>query len=52
LRTSPGKIDTAMLSSGTEKIIGQMLMRRLGTPDHPPVTDINGNTASPETRSC
>ena len=30
---SPGEIDTAILSPGTEKIVEQIPMRRLGTPD-------------------
>jgi NAD(P)-dependent dehydrogenase (short-subunit alcohol dehydrogenase family) len=30
---SPGEIDTAILSPGTEKIVEQVPMRRLGTPD-------------------
>ncbi|MBS7698319.1 MULTISPECIES: SDR family oxidoreductase [unclassified Chelatococcus] len=30
---SPGEIDTSILSPGTEKLIGQIPMRRLGTPD-------------------
>jgi NAD(P)-dependent dehydrogenase (short-subunit alcohol dehydrogenase family) len=30
---SPGEIDTAILSPGTEKIVEQLPMRRLGTPD-------------------
>lgn len=30
---APGEIDTSMLSPGTEKIIEQIPMRRLGTPD-------------------
>jgi NAD(P)-dependent dehydrogenase (short-subunit alcohol dehydrogenase family) len=30
---SPGEIDTAILSPGTEKLVGQIPLRRLGTPD-------------------
>ena len=30
---SPGEIDTAILSPGTEKIVEQLPLRRLGTPD-------------------
>jgi NAD(P)-dependent dehydrogenase (short-subunit alcohol dehydrogenase family) len=30
---SPGEIDTAILSPGTEKMVGQIPLRRLGTPD-------------------
>jgi NAD(P)-dependent dehydrogenase (short-subunit alcohol dehydrogenase family) len=30
---APGEIDTAMLSPGTEKIVANIPMRRLGTPD-------------------
>jgi NAD(P)-dependent dehydrogenase (short-subunit alcohol dehydrogenase family) len=30
---SPGEIDTAILSPGTEKIVETLPMRRLGTPD-------------------
>jgi NAD(P)-dependent dehydrogenase (short-subunit alcohol dehydrogenase family) len=30
---SPGEIDTSILSPGTEKIVEQLPMRRLGTPD-------------------
>ncbi|HWP25893.1 MAG TPA: SDR family oxidoreductase [Xanthobacteraceae bacterium] len=30
---APGEIDTAILSPGTEKIVAQIPMRRLGTPD-------------------
>ena len=30
---SPGEIDTSILSPGTEKIVEQIPMRRLGTPD-------------------
>jgi NAD(P)-dependent dehydrogenase (short-subunit alcohol dehydrogenase family) len=30
---SPGEIDTAILSPGTDKIVGTLPMRRLGTPD-------------------
>ncbi len=30
---SPGEIDTAILSPGTEKIVETIPMRRLGTPD-------------------
>ena len=30
---SPGEIDTAILSPGTEKIVAQIPMRRLGTPE-------------------
>jgi NAD(P)-dependent dehydrogenase (short-subunit alcohol dehydrogenase family) len=30
---APGEIDTAILSPGTEKIIGQIPLHRLGTPD-------------------
>ena len=30
---SPGEIDTAILSPGTEKIVAQIPLRRLGTPD-------------------
>jgi NAD(P)-dependent dehydrogenase (short-subunit alcohol dehydrogenase family) len=30
---SPGEIDTAILSPGTEKLIDQIPLRRLGTPD-------------------
>ena len=30
---SPGEIDTAILSPGTERIVEQLPMRRLGTPD-------------------
>ncbi len=30
---SPGEIDTAILSPGTDKIVEQIPMRRLGTPD-------------------
>ena len=30
---SPGEIDTAILSPGTEKIVEQIPLRRLGTPD-------------------
>ena len=30
---APGEIDTAILSPGTEKIVAQLPLRRLGTPD-------------------
>src|SRR5690606_34033871 len=30
---SPGEIDTAILSPGTEKLVEQIPLRRLGTPD-------------------
>ncbi|MFD1332829.1 SDR family NAD(P)-dependent oxidoreductase [Methylopila musalis] len=30
---APGEIDTAILSPGTEKLVGQIPLRRLGTPD-------------------
>ncbi|KAF0133421.1 MAG: short-chain dehydrogenase/reductase SDR, partial [Xanthobacteraceae bacterium] len=30
---APGEIDTSILSPGTEKIVEQIPMRRLGTPD-------------------
>ena len=30
---SPGEIDTAILSPGTDKIVGQIPLRRLGTPE-------------------
>ena len=30
---APGEIDTAILSPGTEKIVEQIPMHRLGTPD-------------------
>ncbi len=30
---SPGEIDTAILSPGTERIVGQLPLRRLGTPE-------------------
>jgi NAD(P)-dependent dehydrogenase (short-subunit alcohol dehydrogenase family) len=30
---APGEIDTSILSPGTEKIVAQIPMRRLGTPD-------------------
>jgi len=30
---APGEIDTAILSPGTDKIVGQIPMRRLGTPE-------------------
>jgi NAD(P)-dependent dehydrogenase (short-subunit alcohol dehydrogenase family) len=30
---APGEIDTAILSPGTEKIVEQIPLRRLGTPD-------------------
>jgi NAD(P)-dependent dehydrogenase (short-subunit alcohol dehydrogenase family) len=30
---APGEIDTAILSPGTEKLIEQIPLRRLGTPD-------------------
>jgi len=30
---APGEIDTAILSPGTDKIVEQIPMRRLGTPD-------------------
>jgi NAD(P)-dependent dehydrogenase (short-subunit alcohol dehydrogenase family) len=30
---APGEIDTAILSPGTEKIVGQIPLHRLGTPD-------------------
>jgi NAD(P)-dependent dehydrogenase (short-subunit alcohol dehydrogenase family) len=30
---APGEIDTAILSPGTDRIVGQIPMRRLGTPD-------------------
>jgi len=30
---SPGEIDTSILSPGTEKIVEQLPMRRLGTPE-------------------
>ena len=30
---SPGEIDTSILSPGTEKLVEQIPMRRLGTPD-------------------
>jgi NAD(P)-dependent dehydrogenase (short-subunit alcohol dehydrogenase family) len=30
---APGEIDTAILSPGTEKIVAQIPMQRLGTPD-------------------
>jgi NAD(P)-dependent dehydrogenase (short-subunit alcohol dehydrogenase family) len=30
---SPGEIDTAILSPGTEKLVAQIPLRRLGTPD-------------------
>jgi NAD(P)-dependent dehydrogenase (short-subunit alcohol dehydrogenase family) len=30
---APGEIDTSILSPGTEKIVGQIPLRRLGTPD-------------------
>jgi NAD(P)-dependent dehydrogenase (short-subunit alcohol dehydrogenase family) len=30
---APGEIDTSILSPGTEKIVAQIPLRRLGTPD-------------------
>ena len=30
---SPGEIDTSILSPGTDKIVAQIPMRRLGTPE-------------------
>ena len=30
---SPGEIDTAILSPGTDKIVAQIPLRRLGTPE-------------------
>ena len=33
---SPGEIETSILSPGTEKIIPQIPLRRLGQPERPP----------------
>ena len=38
---SPGEIDTSILSPGTEKLVAQIPLRRLGTPTRPPKRSIS-----------